>query len=169
MDLLKLISKRRSVRQFLPDDVEQEKIDYLIECARLAPSAVNGQPWKFMIVRSPGKKAFLSQCYNREWFAAAPVYILALGDTTQSWKRKSDGKDHCEIDVTIAFEHLILAATEKGLGTCWVCNFDTGLCRELFDIPENMIPVAITPLGYPAREAGEVSDRKPLQEITEVI
>ena len=169
MDLLKLISKRRSVRQFLPDDIEQEKIDYLLECTRLAPSAVNYQPWKFIIVRSPEKKALLSQCYNREWFSQAPMYIIALGDTARSWKRKSDNKDHGDIDVAIAFEHLVLAATEKGLGTCWVCNFDAELCRELFGLPENMIPVAITPIGYPAQEPEEVSDRKSLQEITEVI
>jgi nitroreductase len=169
MELLTLISKRRSVRQFLPDNVEPEKIDYLMECARLAPSAVNSQPWKFLIVKSPGKKALLQQCYNREWFAAAPVYILALRDTNQSWKRKTDGKDHSDIDVAIAFEHIVLAAAEKGLGTCWVCNFDADLCRELFELPDNMIPVAITPVGYPVREPEKVTNRKNLREITETV
>ena len=140
-----------------------------MECARLAPSAVNAQPWKFLIVQSPEKKALLRQCYNREWFATAPVYILALRDTSRSWKRTFDGKDHSDIDVAIAFEHIMLAATEKGLGACWVCNFDTALCHELFHLPANMIPVAMTPVGYPAREAEKVTNRKLLQEITETV
>lgn len=169
MELLKLISKRRSVRQFADKEIEQEKIDYLIECARLAPSAVNFQPWKFIVVKSPEKKALLHQCYSREWFIGAPLYIMALGDTAQSWKRKADGKDHCEIDIAIAFEHIILAATEQGLGTCWVCNFEIELCCKLFNLPENRIPIAITPIGYPVQEQEEVSNRKSIQEITEII
>ncbi|MDR2776038.1 MAG: nitroreductase family protein [Tannerella sp.] len=169
MELLKIISKRRSVRQFLPDDIEQEKIDCMLECARLAPSAVNAQPWKFILVKSPEKRALLHQCYNRDWFAAAPVYILALGDTNLSWKRKPDGKDHCDIDLAIAFEHLILAATEQGLGTCWVCNFDAELCGKLFNLPPGIIPLAITPIGYPAHEQEPVTNRKTLREITETV
>jgi nitroreductase len=120
-------------------------------------------------VKSPEKKALLHQCYNKDWFAVAPVYILALGDTNRSWKRKPDGKDHCDIDVAIAFEHIVLAATEKGLGTCWVCNFDIELCRELFELPDNMIPIAITPIGYPVQEPERVANRKNLQEITAFI
>ena len=169
MDLLNLISKRRSVREYTTDEIEQEKIDYLIECARLAPSAVNFQPWKFIIVKSPEKKALLHKCYHREWFANAPLYILALEDTTQSWKRSVDGKDHGEIDVTIALEHIVIAAVEKGLGTCWVCNFDVELCNELFNFPENLVPVALLPIGYPAKEPEEITNRKTVQEITETI
>ncbi|MDR1115976.1 MAG: nitroreductase family protein [Tannerella sp.] len=169
MELLKLISKRRSVRQFLPGDVEQEKIDYLMECARLAPSAMNYQPWKFIIVKSPDKKALLHRCYNREWFTSAPMYILALGDTNRSWKRQPDGKDHCDIDLAIAFEHLVLAATEQGLGACWVCNFDVELCGTLFNLPANMIPIAITPIGYPVHEQEPVTNRKPIEAIVEII
>ena len=169
MELLTLITKRRSVRQFLPAEVEPEKINYLMECARLAPSAVNAQPWKFLIVLSPDKKALLRQCYPREWFAQAPAYILALGDTGRSWKRGADGKDHCDIDVAIAFEHILLAAAEMGLGACWVCNFDVALCRELFGLPACLTPVAITPLGYPARETAPVADRRSLREIAETI
>jgi nitroreductase len=169
MELLKLISKRRSVRQFLPDGIEQEKIDYLLECARLAPSAVNAQPWKFVLVKSPEKKALLHQCYGREWFSSAPLYVLALGDIRRSWKRQPDGKDHGDIDIAIAFEHLILAAAEQGLGTCWVCNFDVELCRKLFNLPAYLIPVAITPIGYPAHDPERVTNRKTIREITEII
>jgi len=169
MDLLKLISKRRSVREYTTDEIEQDKIDYIMECARLAPSAVNLQPWKFIIVKSAEKKALLHQCYHRDWFLHAPLYIIALGDTAQSWKRRADEKDHGEIDVTIAVEHIALAAVEKGLGSCWVCNFKVDLCKELFNLPENLVPVAILPIGYPAKEEEEVSNRKPASEIIEVV
>ena len=169
MDLLNLIFKRRSVREYTTDEIEQDKIDYIIECARLAPSAVNLQPWKFIIVKSPEKKALLQQCYHREWFVQAPLYIIALEDTTQSWKRGSDGKDHGEIDIAIAVEHIALAAVEKGLGSCWVCNFNVDLCKELFHFPDNLIPIALIPLGYPAKEQEAVSNRKSTEEITETI
>ena len=169
MELLNIISKRRSVREYTTEDIEQEKIDYLMECARLAPSAVNYQPWKFIIVKSTEKKALLHQCYHREWFAHAPLYIIALADTTQSWKRSSDEKDHGDIDVTIALEHIVLAATEKGLGTCWVCNFNVDLCKQLFNLPDNLVPIALIPIGYPAKETEEVSNRKHTKEITETI
>ena len=169
MDILNLISKRRSVREYTTNAIEQEKIDYLIECARLAPSAVNFQPWKFIIVKSQEKKALLHKCYHGEWFANAPLYIIALADRTQSWKRSSDEKDHGEIDVTIAVEHIALAAVEKGLSTCWVCNFNVDLCKELFNLPENLFPVALIPIGYPVKEPEEISNRKTVQEITETI
>ena len=169
MDLLNLISKRRSVREYTTDEIEQEKIDYLMECARLAPSAVNFQPWKFIIVKSPEKKALLHQCYHREWFTQPPLYIIALADTAQSWKRSSDGKDHGDIDVTIALEHIVIAAVEKGLGTCWICNFNVDLFKELFNLPDSLVPIAILPIGYPAKEEDEVSNRKSIQEIIEII
>ena len=169
MDLLNLISKRRSIRDFKTDEIEQEKIDYILECARLAPSAVNFQPWKFLIVKSHEKKELLRQCYHREWFAYAPLYIIALEDTTQSWKRKSDNKDHGEIDLAIAIEHIVLAAEEKGLGTCWVCNFNTYLFKDLFNLPDHLVPIALIPIGYPAKKEEKVSNRKSTEEITEII
>lgn len=169
MDLLKLISERRSVRQYLATEVEQEKIDYVMECARLAPSAANFQPWKFLIVKSPEAKALLQKCYPAAWFAAAPVYIVALGDTNLSWKRSFDGKDHYDVDIAIALEHMVLAATEQGLGTCWVCNFDADMCHKLLSLPNNLNPVAIIPIGYPAAPMDMVSNRKTNQEIVETI
>ena len=169
MDLLTIITKRRSVREFTKDEIEQNKINYIMECARLAPSAVNLQPWKFIIVKSEEKKALIHQCYHREWFNYAPLYIIALADTTQSWKRRADEKDHGDIDVTIAVEHIALAATEQGLGTCWVCNFNVDLCKELFSLPENLAPIAILPIGYPAKEQDDVSNRKSAEEIIETI
>lgn len=79
--------------------------------------------------------------------------------------RKLDEKSHGDIDVSIATEHLCLAAAEQGLGTCWVCNFDVPLCKELFAIPEHLEPVVIIPIGYPADEAVVESSRKPMEDV----
>lgn len=169
MNLLELISSRRSVRQFMPKDVEQEKLDYMMECVRLAPSAVNFQPWKFLIVKTTEKKTLLQKCYPAKWFASVPVYIVAIADCNQSWKRDCDGKDHCDIDLAIALEHLVLAATEKELGTCWVCDFDAALCCQLLQLPQNEVPVAIIAAGYPIQTLDKVTNRKSAQEIISTI
>lgn len=168
MTLLELIGKRCSIRQYLPAPVEDEKLSYILEAARLAPSAVNFQPWSFIIVQKEEGCAQIRTCYHREWFASAPLYIIALEDHSQSWKRSSDGKDHADIDTAIAIEHIILAAAEQGLGTCWVCNFDTLRCKELFGIPPHINPVALIPIGYPANDSlwsQTPKKRKSMQEI----
>lgn len=161
---LDLVKARYSVRSYTNQAIEKEKLDYIMECVRLAPSAVNFQPWKFYIVESDEAKNKLCQCYTREWFATAPIYIMACADHTQSWKRRHEGKDHADVDISIAVEHLCLAATEQGLGTCWVCAFDAALCKSLFNLPEHIEPIALIPLGYPADEAKEKS-RKAMEEI----
>ena len=91
----------------------------------------------------------IQECYAREWFRSAPLYILVCGDHSQSWKRSSDRKDHMDIDVAIATEHISLAAAEQGLGSCWVCNFDTDLCRKHFNLPDTIEPAVILTIGYP--------------------
>ena len=163
MNFLELVKRRYSCRAYLPRDVEREKIDYVLECVRFAPSAVNRQPWQFRVVNSAEQRAKLQQCYNRDWFNTAPVYIIASIQHDQEWVR-ADGKPHGNIDIAIAVEHLCLAATEQGLGTCWVCNFDATLCSKLFELPDNVEPAALIPLGYPADEP-KAKIRKNIDEI----
>ena len=151
MNLLELVNARYSCRNYLPTSVEQEKLDYILECVRLAPSAVKKQPWLFHIISNEEDKALLQQCYNRDWFKTAPMYIIASILHDEEWVR-ADGKHHGDIDIAIAVEHLCLAATEQGLATCWVCNFDAALCKDLFALPENEEPAVIIPLGYAADE-----------------
>ena len=151
MNLLELVNARYSCRNYQPTLIEQEKLSYILECVRLAPSAVNKQPWHFHIVTCEDEKARLQQCYNRDWFKTAPMYIIASVLHDEEWVR-SDGKHHGDIDIAIAVEHLCLAATEQGLGTCWVCNFDAKLCKELFAFPDNEEPAVVIPLGYAADE-----------------
>ena len=117
----------------------------------MAPSACNRQPWQFVIVESPEARTMIHTCYAREWFATAPLYVVCLKSTTENWIRPDDQHPHGDIDVAIATEHLCLAAAERDLGTCWVCNFNVARTRQLF-APEGFEPVAIVPIGHPATD-----------------
>ena len=163
MGFIELVKARYSCRNYLPTSVEKEKLDYIMECVRLAPSACNKQPWTFRMATDEEDRKKLSQCYNREWFAKAPVMIIASILHNEEWVR-ADGKQHGNIDIAIAVEHLCLAATEQGLGACWVCNFDSERCKSLFGLSANEEPAVLIPLGYPADEPKD-KKRKPIEEI----
>ena len=147
MNFLELVKARYSARKYANRPVEAEKLDYIMECVRFAPSAVNFQPWRFRIVTDEAVLKALYSCYKREWLATAPCIIVACVDHNESWHRRADNKDHADIDIAIAVEHLCLAAAEQGLGTCWVCNFDApqsvldaiGLYRQDSDRVGNFI------------------------------
>ena len=165
MNFLELAAKRYSVRSYQAKQVPDDLLDFVLKSASLAPSAVNRQPWKFFVVRSEAMKCQLRQCYDREWFKTAPAYIIVCGDHAASWKRPADGKDHCDIDVAIAAEHIVLAAASVGLGTCWVCNFDTVSCKRLLELQDSYEPVVILPIGYPSELPIADKSRKNLTEI----
>ena len=169
MTFLELIRKRTSVRNFTQKKVECEKLDYIFECARLAPSAVNYQPWCCIVVDDETAIAKVRACYQREWFESAPLYLVICGDHQTSWKRRSDGKDHCDIDVSIVVEHMVLAAEEQGLGTCWVCNFDVAKCRENFNISQEWEPIAILPIGYPVEADAATQIEKKRKPVSDFI
>lgn len=169
MDFLELTKKRFSARSYKSDEVEEEKLNYIIECARFAPSAVNYQPWHFLIVKSEEQKLKVQQSYDREWFAEVPVYIVVCVDRSVAWVRKSDNKSHADIDAAIAAEHICLAATEMGLGSCWVCNFDPDLLKSNFQLPTEQYPAAIVTLGYVDKQPERFSTRKQVDEITTVL
>ena len=163
MDFLSLTKQRYSCRDYRPDLVEPQKIDYIMECVRMSPSAVNHQPWRFRIITDDENRRKLSQCYSREWFASAPLYVIASVLHDEEWVR-ADGKHHGNIDIAIAVEHLCLAATEQGLATCWVCNFDAALCHSLFNLVDNEEPAVLIPIGYAADELKE-KKRKDIGDI----
>ncbi len=169
MDFLGLSLSRYSVRSYDSRPVPDDLMEKVLSSARLAPSAVNKQPWKFVVVRSDGARKSLQKCYDRDWFATAPAYVVVCGDHAASWKRPADGKDHCDIDVAIATEHLTLAAASLGLGTCWVCNFDVPACRSLLALPDSWEPCVIVPIGYPSSKDVPAKNRKELSEIVSYI
>lgn len=167
MSFLELAKKRFSVRKFKTDIVKNEDLQYILEAGRIAPSANNSQPWQFVVTQGDAKNDEVNNLYHREWFNDAPIVIVIVADHSKSWYR-SDGKDHADIDAAIAADHMTLAATEKGLGTCWVCNFDIQKTKEYFRLPEHLEPMAFLPLGYPDAEVNEnrhLIKRKPLNEI----
>lgn len=152
MNFLDLVKKRFSCRNYLNKEVEKEKLSKIMEAARLAPSAKNLQPWYFYVV-SEDKDLLkkVHKTYHRDWFNNAPAVILACGDKEKAWTR-SDGKNHSDIDVAIAVDHITLAAADLDLSTCWVCNFYIDKVKELFELPENLEPVALIPVAYCAKK-----------------
>lgn len=165
---LDIAKNRYSCRSYDSRSVEEEKLSLVLEAGRVAPSAVNFQPWHFYVIRGEEELSKFHAAYHREWFRTAPCVIVICGDHSASWKRKADGKDLCDVDVAICTDHMTLQATELGLATCWVCNFDPAMTSKLLDLPAEMEPVVIMPLGYPLGEvdAGRHGEkRKALAEI----
>jgi nitroreductase len=167
MKFSELIQTRYSARGYKPDPVEQEKLEEVLEAARLAPTASNRQPFQLIVIPTAGREADLRRIYNREWFVQAPLVICACAIPERGWVRM-DGKRYTDVDVTIAMDHLILAATELGLGTCWIAAFDPAAAREVLDLPEGVEPIVFTTLGYPAAEP-RPKQRKPLSELVQYL
>jgi nitroreductase len=163
MDFFELVQKRYSVRAYKPDPVEEDKLGQVLEAARLAPTAANRQPFQIIVIHTAGREAELHRIYGRSWFAQAPLLIVICALPAQGWVRR-DGKNYADVDVTIAMDHLILAAANLGLGTCWVAAFDPATAREVLHLPVDVEPIAFTPLGYPADQPGTKA-RKALSDL----
>ena len=163
MNFSDLIRARYSVRAYTSDPVEEDKLEAVLEAARLAPTAANRQPFQILVIHTKGREEALRRIYRRHWFVQAPIVICACGVPAENWVRM-DGKNYNDVDVTIAMDHLILAAADLGLGTCWVAAFDPDAAREVLNLPEGVEPVAFTPLGYPADAPGD-KKRKALDEL----
>ena len=158
-----LARSRFSVRRYQKIAVAEKTLNELFEAVAVAPSACNFQPWVFIVLRDEQSRFSFSKVYPREWFSAAPVIVAACCDYQRSWKR-ADGKDFGEIDVAIAMDHLTLAAAERGLGTCWIGNFDSEAACRLLKLPPSIVPVALTPLGYPVDATPPGKVRKHISE-----
>jgi nitroreductase len=163
MKFLELAEKRYSVRAYKPDPVEDEVLEQVLEAARLAPTATNAQPFQLIVIHTAGREAELRRVYNLDWFVQAPLVICICGIPAQGWTRR-DGKNYTDVDVAIVMDHLILAATDAGLGTCWVGAFDPQAARQVLGLPDGVEPIAFTPLGYPADQP-KPKKRKALSEL----
>ncbi len=151
MDLMNLFKERHSVRKFSDKKVEKDKIDAILEAGRLAPTAVNFQPQRIYVLESDESLLKLKDCTRYHF--DAPVALLVCYDNTISWKRAYDNKDMGEVDASIVSAHMMLEVTNLGLGTTWVGHFDPKAVIEKFNLPENIIPVALFPIGYPAEDS----------------
>jgi nitroreductase len=141
--------------------VEDEKLKQILEAARLAPTAANRQPFRIIVVHTAGREEELAQIYGQAWFVQAPIVICLCGVQDEAWIRRDD-KGYVDVDVAIVMDHLVLAATDLGLGTCWIGAFDPDAAREVLGLPEGVEPIVFTPLGYPAGKPKSKKVREPL-------
>lgn len=158
MDVFEAIRTRRSVREYSPEPIPNEKLEAIFQAARVAPSAGNRQPWRFVVVQDLNRKRALAEAANNQTFLEdAAVIVAAVGDSEASirWHDK---------DPMIALEHMVLAATALGYGTCWIGAFDEDAVKRLLKIPAKMKVVALLPIGIPS-ETPAPSPRKKLSEI----
>lgn len=163
--LMEIIRKRRSVRSYSDKPVPDEIIKEIMEAARLAPSAKNLQEWKFVIVRDGEIKEELCKAAKGQRFVKeAPVVIAGIATYTSYVM--TNGIPACHVDLAIAMEHIALMAAEKGLGTCWIGAFYQEKAKEILDVPDNCLIIALMTLGYPKEELKpEEKRRKDLNEI----
>jgi nitroreductase len=146
MEVSEAIQRRKSVRAYTKTLVPEEKLGRILEAARLAPSAENIQPWYFVVVTDYKKRKEIAKSGIFAGFLdESPVVIVGCGD------RKASPKWY-EIDVAIAMQNMVLAATAEGLGTCWIGSFDEGLLKKLLKIPEHFSVVALLTVGYPRKK-----------------
>ena len=172
MEYSELIIGRESVRNYDPArQIPQTILEKILDAGRLAPSACNYQPWKFLVVNSDAMLEKVKSCYQRDWFNEAPYILIIVGQKDISWKRKYDGYNSIETDIAIALTHIILAAENEGIGTCWVEAYNPAILRNVLNLSENQIVFGITPLGYPKPgfQKSLVKNRKPLEEIVEYL
>ncbi len=148
MDFLELVKEKRySVRKFKTDKIEKEKLDYILEAGRLAPTAANFQPQRILVIQSEEGLEKVKECTRYQF--GAPCVLLVCFDNTTCWKSSQNGnRNGGDVDTSIVLTHIMLAAADQGLGSTWVGAFSHDKARELFNIPEYLQPVAMLPVGY---------------------
>ena len=164
MTVMEAIKLRKSVRSFEDKPVEDEKLNAVLEAARLAPSASNRQEWRFVVVRDAEMRRKLASAANDQAFVGQAPVVLACCAQTDS-HRMPCGQLCYPIDLAIVIDHITLAAVELGLGTCWVGAFKEEKVKQLLGIPDDVRVVELLPLGYPADPAPKEKSRKPLEQL----
>jgi len=164
MEFFDIINKRYSMRGFEDKPVEQEKLDKVLEAARLAPTGVNFQPFKIIVIDTEKNKEELSKIYPQKWFVEAPYVLCVVASKDKAWTRKFDGKNIADIDATIVMTHMILAATDQGLDTCFIAAFKPDEASKFLNLDEEWEPILFSPLGYGNAEPRN-TPRKPIEEL----
>lgn len=170
MNLLEIAKTRYSVRGYLDKPVEEEKLNYILECGRTAPTGVNYQPQRILVVNTPEGMEKMAEATGIPELYHAPCALIICAEPECAWTRKYDSHNIYEIDATIVTDHMILAAAEQGLGSLWMCRFKPEIIRRNFNIPDKYVPVNVLLLGYASPDAVYKSpdrhdtERKPLSE-----
>ena len=163
MEFIDVIKERYSVRGYLDKEVEDEKLEYVLNAATIAPTGVNAQPFKVYVIDTKKYAKELSEIYGAKWFVEAPYVLCVVAVRNEAWTRPWDMKNIADIDATIVMDHIILAATDVGLGTCYIGAFKKYKAHEFLNLDENEEAVLFTPLGYGDAEPRE-TPRKKLDE-----
>ncbi|HGM3506432.1 TPA: nitroreductase family protein [Clostridioides difficile] len=166
MNFVELAKKRYSCRNYQDRKVEKEKLEKVLDVARIAPTGGNRQPQRLIVIQEKEGLNKLSKAAN---IYDAPLAILVCGDKDKVWTRPFDGKQLTDIDTSIVTDHMILQATELGLASVWVCYFNPDIIREEFSLPDNLEPINILLMGYeskiPESPDRHEKTRVPLSEI----
>ncbi|HNS50140.1 MAG TPA: nitroreductase family protein [Anaerolineae bacterium] len=169
MDFWQVVELRHSVRSYDPDaDVPQETVEKLLAAALRAPTGGNRQPWHFYVVRDRAlRDGLMAAAYGQRFLAEAPVVIVVCTDAEKSAARYGDrGRGlYCLQDTAAAVEHILLGAVASGLGSCWVGAFDEASAAAVLQLPEKHRPVAMLPIGRPAREPSGRTPREPMEQV----
>ena len=148
---IELAMERYSMRSFGAQAVEDEKLAQILETGRIAPTARNGQPQRIKVITDAQELAQVDECTPCRY--GAQLVLLICYDKTKCYERQHDSALSGDVDASIVTTHMMLMAQELGLGTCWVMHFDPAKTIELFKLPENIVPVAFLPIGYPSDTA----------------
>lgn len=165
MEFDDVINKRYSVRGYLDKPVSEEDLNSILKAATLAPTGVNFQPFKIYVINTKNNKEELKEIYSPEWFTQAPLVLAVVGIKDEAWVRKYDDYNIVDIDATIVMDHIILEATNRGLGTCYIGAFKPDKAKEFLKLNDNEVPVLFTPLGY-ADATPRDTPRKTIDEFT---
>ncbi len=170
MEFSELIRRRESVRNYDPTKpVPRDMILKILEAGRLAPSAANKQPWKFVVLTSPEALEKIHRAYDKTWFHDAPCVLAVTGNRKNAWVRGIDGYCSIETDLGIAMTHIVLSAANEGVGSCWIANFNPAIVRETLQLKDDEVVYALTPLGFPKPDytPKNKKERKPLDDIVQ--
>jgi nitroreductase len=169
MEFIDVVLTRRSIRSYKPKKISKKVLNRIFEAVRIAPSGSNRQPWQFIIVKDETvKQSLVPACGDQKWLAEVPIVVVACGQIF-GYNRGGYMQDYSMlVDLSIAMTHLILAARNEGLGTCWIGMFNNAEVKNILGVPEGWNIVGVTPLGYPMdgeKAFTEPGERKSMQEI----
>jgi len=162
LEVFEAIKRRRSIRKYQQKVVEKEKLLNVLEAARLAPSAMNRQPYAFVVITEKETIKKLSSACNQQW--VAPVMIVVCAFPKESWVR-DDGEEYWKVDAANAMNNIALQASAEGLGTCWIAAFREEKIKDILKINPEARVLALTPLGYPDEKKGPITNRKTINEL----
>ena len=162
MDIYEAIENRYSVRSYQDRQIEQAKLERVLDAGRMAPSARNAQDWKFIIVQERDLRESIAKAAEQPFLARAPVILAVVA--TDPERRMECGVLSGPVDCAMAIDHMTLAAVSEGLGTCWIGHFNQDACCKLLDVPPTAVIIELLAMGYPGDKPA-LKSRKPINDV----